>query len=103
MPGKTLIDRAVDLLTDVAGETLPALAAGGGKLLDPFLFQTLAEFGLASPFLAITFLSCAETPVKGAVALAVAGGEKVGNADVHADHRSRWRGLDGNHLIIAQG
>src|SRR5258708_19371025 len=34
---KTLVDRAVDLLAHMAGETLPASAFGGGQLLDPFL------------------------------------------------------------------
>jgi len=40
--GKALVDGAVDLLAYMAGETLPTLAAGRGKLLDPFLLQTRA-------------------------------------------------------------
>ena len=32
----------------MAGETLPTPATGGGEFLDAFLFQALAEFGLAA-------------------------------------------------------
>src|SRR6266852_1202318 len=77
MFGKTLVDRAIDLLTNVAGETLPALAACGGKLLDPFLLQAFAQLRLAPPFLPVALLSLTKLAVKGAVVLAVAGGDEV--------------------------
>src|SRR5712692_7191599 len=54
---KALIDGAVDLPTDMAAQALPALAAGGRKLLHPFLFETLTQFGLASALLSITLLA----------------------------------------------
>ena len=85
--GKALVDRAVDLLTHMAGEPLPALAARGGELLDPFLLQALAQFGLAPPLLPVALLSLAQFPVKGAVVLAGTGREEVGDAHIHADHR----------------
>src|SRR5712692_5586936 len=77
MLGETLVDRPVDLLADVAGETLPALAAGGGELLDPLLFQAFAELGLAAAFLAVALLPLAELAVKRAVVLACTGGQEV--------------------------
>src|SRR5712691_5067025 len=56
MLGKALVDRAIDLLTDVAGKTFPALAAGRREFLDTLLLQALTELGLAPPFLSVTFL-----------------------------------------------
>ncbi|GAC1351004.1 MAG: hypothetical protein NVSMB27_38970 [Ktedonobacteraceae bacterium] len=86
MLGKALIDRAVDLLTDVAAETFPA-PASRREFLDPVLFEALAQFGFAPPFLAVALLSLSELAMKRAVVLARAGGHKVGNADIYADHR----------------
>src|SRR6266849_5973609 len=102
MPGKALVDGAVDLLAYMAGETLPTLAAGGGQLLRPFLLQASAQLGLAPPLLAVALLPLSEFAVKGAVVLAVAGGDEVGDAHVHANHRGRRRGLYRNHLIITE-
>ncbi len=87
MLGKTLIDRPIYLLTDVPAEPLTALATGGRKLLDPLLFETLAQLRLAPPLLTITFLSLSQFAVKGAVVLARTGRDKVGNAHIHANHR----------------
>ena len=103
MLGKALVDRLVDLLPHVAGEALPALAAGGGQLLDAFLFKACPQFGLAPPLLAIALLPLAQLTVKGAVVLAVAGRQKVGNAHVHADYWGRGSVWTANHLIVAEG
>src|SRR5260370_33017284 len=102
MLSKALVDRPVDLLAHVAGEPLPALAAGGGKLLGPFLFQALAQLGFAPSLLAVALLPFSQFAVKGAVVLAVAGGEEVGDTHIHPDHRGRRPGLDGDHLVVAQ-
>ncbi len=102
MPGKALVDRPVDLLTDVTGEALPASACGGGQLLDPFLHQALAPLGLAPPFLPVALLSLSQFAVKGAIVLAGACGQEVGDAHVHPDHRGRWRGLYWNHLVVGE-
>ena len=57
--GKALVDRAVDLLAHMTGETLPALTAGRREFLDAFLFQALAQFGLAAALLPVALLSLA--------------------------------------------
>ena len=100
--GKALVDRAVDLLTHVPGEALPAFAACGGELLHPFLLQTRAQFGLAPSLLAVALLSLLELSVKGAVVLAVARRDEVGDAHIYADHRGRGFGLAGNLLVIRE-
>src|SRR5216683_8000210 len=89
---KALVDGAVDLLAYMAGETLPASACGGGQLLRPFLLQASAQLGLAPPLLAVALLTLSEFAVEGAVVLAGACGQEVGDAHVHPDHRSRRRG-----------
>ena len=71
MLGKTLIDRPVDLLAHMPDKALPARAAGGGKLLHTFLFQALAQLGLAPPLLAVALLPLSEFAVKGAIVLPV--------------------------------
>ena len=74
---KALVDRAVDLLAHMAGETLPALAAGRWEFRDPLLLETLAQPGLAAAFLPVALLSLSEFPVKGAVVLAGTGRQEV--------------------------
>src|SRR6266496_3305150 len=101
--GKALIDRAVDLLTDMAGKTLPRPATGGGKLLDPLLFQALAQLRLAAALLPVALLALSQLAMKGPVVLAGRGGHEVGDAHIHAVHRGRWRGLYWDDLIITEG
>src|SRR5437867_3563529 len=48
MLGKALIHGAVDLLLHMPDEAMPALTTGRRKLLDPLLFQALAQFGFAT-------------------------------------------------------
>ena len=100
--GKALVDRAVDRLPHVAGEPLPALATRGGELLDPFLLQTSAQFGLAPPLLAVALLPLPQFAVEGAVMLAVARGEEVGDAHVHADYRGRRRSVNRDDLVVTE-
>src|SRR5258708_5137513 len=83
--GKALVDRAVDLLAHMAGETLPRAAARGGKLLDAFLLQAPAQLRLAPPLLPVTLLSLPQFAVKGAIVLASPGRDEVRNPDIHAD------------------
>src|SRR5450759_370350 len=85
---KALVDRPVDFLAHMANKPLPTPGAGGGKLLDALLLQALAQLGLAPPLLPVALLSLPELTVKGAVVLAVAGGQEVGNPNIHANHRS---------------
>src|SRR5712692_9134419 len=56
MLGETLVDRPVDLMADVEGETLPSLAAVGGDLLFPLLFHSFSYLVLSSSFLAVSLL-----------------------------------------------
>jgi len=99
---KALVDRAVDLLAHMASQALPALAAGGGELFDPFLFEACPQFGLAPPLLAVALLPLSEFAMKGAVVLPFAGGQEVGDAHVHADHRGRWGGVDRDDLVVGE-
>ena len=85
--GKAPIHRPVDLLFDMPDEALPTLAARRGKLFDPFLFQALAQFRLAAALLPVALLSFPQLAVECPVVLAVAGGEKVGDAHVYPNHR----------------
>jgi len=87
----------------MAGEPLPAPAAHGGKLLDAFLFQALAQFGLAPPLLPVALLSVAQLAVKGAIMFAVAGGEEVGNAHIYAHNRGSWLRMNLHDFIVAEG
>jgi hypothetical protein len=100
---KALVDRAVDLLAHMAGETLPALATGRREFLDTFLLQARAQLRLAPPLLAVALLSFPEFAVKGAVVLAGTGRQEVGNAHIHADHRSRRGCVDRDLLVITEG
>jgi hypothetical protein len=92
--GKALVDRAVDFLAHMPGETLPCATARGGKLLDAFLLQAFAQLRLAPPLLAVA---------EGAVVLAGTGRNEVRDAHVHADHRGRRGGVDRDFLVIAEG
>jgi len=99
---KALVDRPVNRLPHVAGEPLPALAARGGELFDPFLLQAPAQLRLAPPLLAVALLPLAQFAVKGAVVLAVAGRDEVRNPDIHANHRGRRRGVDRDDLVVGE-
>ncbi len=81
---------------------MPALAASGGKCLDPFLFETLAQLGFAPPLLPVALLPLTQFAMKGAVVLARARGHKVGNPHIDANHRRRWLSLDWYHLIVTE-
>ncbi len=101
--GEALVHRPVDRLAHMAGQALPTLAAGGGQLLDSFLLQALAQFGLASSFLSVALVSISQLAVKGAIMPPVAGGQEIDNAHVHAHHRGTRFCVDCNHLIVAEG
>src|SRR6266567_5014057 len=98
-----MVDGAVDLLPYMPGQTLPAFAAGRGKLLDAFLFQARPQFGLAPPFLAVALLPFTQFAVKGTVVLAVAGRQEVGDPHIHANHRGRGFCAYWNDLIVTEG
>src|SRR5438105_2699044 len=103
MLGKALVDCPVNLLAHMASEALSALAAGRGEFLDAFLFQAIAEFGLAAAFLAVTLLAFSQFAMKGAVVLAIRSSHKVSNAHIHADHRGLWFSLERNDFIVGEG
>lgn len=102
---KTEINRPIDLLPHVTGQTLPCRAGRGRELAlrRAFLFQALSELGLPAPFLPIALLPLAQFSVEGAVLLAVRSGDEIGNADINADHRCSGRRCYGDHFIIREG
>src|SRR5712692_9925512 len=65
-----LVDRSIDLLTDMATEALAAFAACRGQLFHPLLLQTGAEFRLAPPLLSVTFVPLGQLAMKGSVLVA---------------------------------
>src|SRR5712692_7558749 len=83
MLGKALIDRSIDLLTDMSDKLLPASACGRREFLDPLLFQALAQLGLASSFLAVAFLSFEQFAVYGAIVFAGTRSYEVGDAHLN--------------------
>jgi hypothetical protein len=99
---KALVDCPVNRLPHVPGEPLPALAAGGGELLDASLLQALAQLRLAPPLLPVALLPLSEFAMEGAVVLPVAGRQEVGNPNIHADHRGRRRGVDQDDLVVGE-
>ncbi len=100
---KALVDCSVDFLAHMAGQALSRAAARGGKLLDAFLLQALAQLRLTSPLLPVALLSLSEFAVKGAIVLAGTGRDEVRNPDVYADHRGRWGGVYRDFLVITEG
>src|SRR5712692_1011536 len=85
MLGKTLVDRTVDLLTDMADKALAASAPGGGQFLHPLLLEVRPQFGLASSLLAVPLLSLAQLAVKGAIVFAGTRRYEVGDAHINSN------------------
>jgi hypothetical protein len=102
MLSKALIHRPVDLLLHLPDEALPTLAARRGQLCDPLLFQTLAEFGLAAALLAVSLLPVTQLAIERPIVPTIRGGHKVGNADIHPDHRSIGCSMNRHALIIGK-
>ena len=102
MLSKALIHRPVDLLLDMPDEALPTLVARRGQLFDPLLFQTLAELGLAAALLAVSLLPVTQLAIERPVVPTIRGGQEVGNADIHPDHRSIGCGVNRHDLIIGK-
>src|SRR5438270_813976 len=86
----------------MTGQALPALATSGGQFLGPFLFEALAQFGLAAPLPAVALVPLTQLAVEGAVVPPVASGQEVGDAHVYPDHRGRGRSLDADHLVVTE-
>src|SRR5690348_16564393 len=100
MLSKARIHRTVDLLTHMTSKALPASACGRRQFLDAFLFEAFAQFGLAASSFSVALLPLTQLAVKGAVVLPVAAGNKVGNADIEADHRSSGFGMNRHGFIV---
>ncbi len=99
---QTLIDRTIDLLTHVSCQALSTPAAGGGELFYALLFEARPQFGFAAALLSITLVAVSQFAAKGAVVLAVARGQKVGDTHVYPDHRGSGLGMDLYPLIVGE-
>src|SRR6266511_5554068 len=74
MIGIELVDREVDLLSDVTSQ---ALIGQRWQARDALLLETRAQPGFAPPFLAVLLVAPGELPMERAVAFACAGRQEV--------------------------
>ncbi len=98
----TLIHCIVDFLLDMPDQPLPGTTAGRWQLLHTFLLQAGAQFRFPAALGSIPFVARTQIFVEGAVVLARAGRDEVGDAHVNAhDRRIGWR-LHGHFLIVGE-
>src|SRR5579885_2106156 len=100
---KALIDGTIDLLLDMAQQSLPAPTARGGQLLDPFFLQAHSQFRFAAAFGAISLVTRAQVFMERAVLLAGTGRHEIGYAHIDPHDRRTRNGVLRDFFIIGEG
>src|SRR5438094_394234 len=71
--------------------------------MDRVTAPSTAKRLLIGSVFSVPLLPLSQTPVEGAVLLAIGGREEIGYPHVNADHRCMRVALDGNGLIVRKG
>ena len=101
---KTEVHGSVNLLFDVTYEALPCATGRRRQLIlwHASLFQALSDFGFSPAFFTVPLLAFPQSPVEGAVLLAIGGGDEIGDADINADDQCIRLDLNGHSLIVRE-
>jgi len=98
-----LIHSLVDGLSHMTSQPLPGRTTGRGQLLCALFLEACSELRFATALLPVTLLALPQGAVKAPVMLAGRGGQKVGDAYIHADRWGGWLGFDRNVRIEREG